>query len=89
MFGVHWSRINGDIRYFICHMTLQDHITEGSSDATGENSLLYLATSTPKTFGGHKPCGSGSGDMFPICHLILQEHAAQEPFEFIGKCRST
>ena len=30
MFGGHWSSAIGDIKYFICHVTSQYHVIDGS-----------------------------------------------------------
>ena len=35
IFGGHWPSAKGDIKYLICHMTLQDHVIEGSRDTMG------------------------------------------------------
>ena len=33
-----------DIMYFICHMTLQDHVIKGSCDLKEASYLLYVTT---------------------------------------------
>ena len=30
VFGGHWFSANGDIKYLICHMTFENHVTERS-----------------------------------------------------------
>ena len=38
MFGCHWSNANEDIKYLTCDVTLQNHVTEGSSNFISESS---------------------------------------------------
>ena len=38
----------------------------------------------PDMFGDHKHCGSGDM-MFLVCHVILQDHETQEPYDFIAR----
>ena len=38
MLGGHWISGSGDIKYLTCHMTLQNHEIEGSSNFTSGSS---------------------------------------------------
>ena len=40
-----WSTAIGDIKYLICHMTSQKHMTEGSSNVMSGSSSFYFTTS--------------------------------------------
>ena len=42
IFGGHWPSAKGDIKYLICHMTLQDHVIEGSRDTMGGSLSSYV-----------------------------------------------
>ena len=44
MFGDPWSSSNGDINYFICHVTSQKHVIEGSSNFLSWSSLCHVTT---------------------------------------------
>ena len=42
MFGGHWSSASGDIKYLTCHVTLQNHVIEGSSNFYKWPSLVAI-----------------------------------------------
>ena len=42
IFGGHWSSASGDIKCLTCHVTLQNHVTEGSSNFLSGSSFLYM-----------------------------------------------
>ena len=44
IFGVHWSSASGDIKCLTCHVTLQNHVIEGSSNFLSGSSFLYMIT---------------------------------------------
>ena len=44
MFGGRWSSSNGDINYFICHVTSQNHVIERSSNFLSWSSLCHVTT---------------------------------------------
>ena len=43
MFSGNWPSANGDITYLICHMTLIDHVIEGSCDFIDESFMAGSA----------------------------------------------
>ena len=49
MFDGHWSSAREDINNLICHVILQKHVIEGSSN--------FITLHLPK-FGGHSYCSS-------------------------------
>ena len=44
MFGGHWSSGTGDIKYWICHITLQNHVIEGSCNFMIRSSSWHITT---------------------------------------------
>ena len=44
MFDGHWSSASGDIKYLTCHMTLQNHVIDGSSNFINGSSSGYITT---------------------------------------------
>ena len=40
--GGHWSSPSGDIKYLICHVTPQKHVTEGSNNSMSGSSSWYV-----------------------------------------------
>ena len=44
MFGEYWSNSSGDIKYFVCHLTAQNPVIEGSSNFMSWNSSQYVTT---------------------------------------------
>ena len=46
MFGDHGSSASRDIKYFICHVTLQKHVIEGSCNFMNGSFSQYFTTLT-------------------------------------------
>ena len=40
----HWSSASGDINYLTCHVALQNHVIEGSSNFMSGSSSWYMTT---------------------------------------------
>ena len=71
MFGGHWASTSGNIEYLTCHLTLQNHLTGGSSNFTYEWELFKVYHHLAK-FGGHRRCSSRN--IFLVYHVIKQDH---------------
>ena len=41
VFGCHWSRKSGDIKYLICKVTSKDYVIEASCDFVSRTSTFY------------------------------------------------
>ena len=44
MFGGHWFSTSGDRKHLTCHLTLQNHVIEGSSNPMKVSSSWYITT---------------------------------------------
>ena len=44
MFSGHWFSTSGDIKYLTCHLTLQNHVIEGSRNLMKVSSSWYITT---------------------------------------------
>ena len=42
MFDGHWSSESGDLKYLTCHVILQNHVIEGSSNFVSGSFLWYI-----------------------------------------------
>ena len=62
MFGSYWANASANITYLICHVTLHDHVIEGSCDVMGRSPLMVSYHAAK--FGSHKHCGTG--DIFNL-----------------------
>ena len=85
MFGGHWSSTSGDIKYLTCHVTSQNHMTEGSSNFISGSSSWYV---TNLQFGGHRYCNIRD-KMFLVCHMIKQDHVIKGPTEYNDRSPSS
>ena len=68
-FGYHEHFDSGDIIVLVCHVTLQDHMINGSCDFMVRTLMLGHH---PAKSCGHGHCGS-EDIMILVCHIILQE----------------
>ena len=66
MFGGHWPMAIGGIKYLICYVTSQSHVTEGSSMVLHQFAKV----------SGHKHCSS-KDIILLACHVINQDHVNQ------------
>ena len=46
MFHGDWSSASGDITYLACHVTLQNQVVDGLSDAMSGSTAWYITTLT-------------------------------------------
>ena len=53
---------------FVCHVTLQDHLTKGSCKFKGRNPLIHLRAK----FGGHRHCSRGDMDILANTVILPQ-----------------
>ena len=42
--GAHWSSVSRDIKYLLCHVTLQNHVIEGSFNFMSGSSSMNVTT---------------------------------------------
>ena len=58
--------------YSICHVTLQNHVIEGSSNFTSESSSWYVTT-----LPSLAAIGIVVVEMFLVCHVIKQDYVIE------------
>ena len=77
MFGGHWSSASRDIKYLICHMNLQNHVIEGSSNFMSGSSSWYISI-LPSVVALRIVVV----EMFLVCHMIKQDHIIKGPDDY-------
>ena len=71
--------------YLICHVSLDEHLIEGSYKCMGRSYLQHVSTLLNSC--DHKDCDSGC-IMFLICHVTLCEYMFKGFCEFIDVSHS-
>ena len=70
LFGGHWSSASGDIKYLTCHVSLQNHVIEGSSNFLSGSFSWYITTALSSLV----LIGIAVVEMFLVCHMIKPDN---------------